>query len=166
MQFSIPQCHSNVFGVTFRIKNWNNFIISIQILEKNHVFHCVSSSTRKETFIFYMLWVWRHVILPHNAIRSDVLTFAPPNMFLQRLLNLGTKSFYLPLICAHIWHLVKCIFLLKPRTTSSHGSFTTQLSWKTWFISSIPSFFFSIPTIKIASSVGFRFNNIPTTQCS
>jgi len=30
----------------------------------------------------------------------------------------------------------------------------------------IPSFFFSIPIIRIASSVGFKFNNMPTTQCS
>jgi hypothetical protein len=33
------------------------------------------------------------------------------------------------------------------------------------FILGIPSFF-SIPTIRIASSVGFRLNNMPTTQCS
>jgi hypothetical protein len=53
-----------------------------QICKNAHVHHYVLQ-LKKESFGICMLQVWRHISLPHNAIKFCLFTFAPPNMFIK-----------------------------------------------------------------------------------
>jgi hypothetical protein len=55
------------------------------IPHNKYVSHCVFSPIVEESFILCMLWLSRHVILPHIAIWFCYLVIVPPNMFLEAI---------------------------------------------------------------------------------
>jgi hypothetical protein len=73
--------------------------------------------------------------------------FVPPNMLLE-VIKFGNQKIVSPFnLCAHL-NLIKCIFPLKPKTTSAHVSFATYCPH------SLNLFFFSFSIEIVSKTLG------------